>query len=108
MSDNVYYYPERFGLTPVGEIQFSEPNYSFDFGVLWLHDDGSYYYGQDMGCSCPAPFERVSGLDDLEGPFTYLQAIEFITELKPDEYADQYEIERVASDKVDLIGKLIK
>ena len=103
---NIYYYPEKYGLESVGEIQFSEPCYDFDFGVLWRDNNGKYYYGRDSGCSCPSPFEDT-GLNDLDGPLDRLAAIDFITQIQPHDWSREYEIERVASDKVDLINKLV-
>jgi hypothetical protein len=63
--DNPYYDPEKFGLRTVGEIEWSEPNYNFDLTVLWRDGVGRLYWGDDSGCSCPAPFEDVRSLDDL-------------------------------------------
>lgn len=60
--DNMYYSPERFGLTTVGEFDLSEPDYSFDLFVVW-HKDGKLYWATDHGCSCPSPFEDLDTLD---------------------------------------------
>lgn len=62
---NVYYSPEKHGVTAVGEIEWSEPNYSFDLTVLWKAEDGTLYWGDDSGCSCPSPFEDISTLAKL-------------------------------------------
>lgn len=61
-----YYQPEHFGLTPVVELEPEGQSYSFDLFVVWQHEDGSFYWGADTGCSCPAPYEDVHSLDDLE------------------------------------------
>jgi hypothetical protein len=64
---DVYHSPEVFGLTPVGEVEWYEPDYSFDFAVVWYHaESGKFYWGSDSGCSCPSPFEDYTSLDKLE------------------------------------------
>lgn len=62
---NVYYYPEQFGLTTIGEVEWSEPCYDFDLTVLWRDEAGKLYWASDSGCSCPSPFEDLGGLNDL-------------------------------------------
>lgn len=67
MSDSVYYQAEKFGLVQLGELELSEPNYSFDLFVMWHHpESGRYYWAWDSGCSCPQPFGAYGGLSDLE------------------------------------------
>ena len=57
MSD-VYYSPEKHGLKPVFETDYSSESYEFDLRVIWLHEEsGRYYTARDSGCSCPCPFE---------------------------------------------------
>lgn len=68
MSDygmNVYYYPEKSGLTIFAEIEYSSGSYEFDTRVVWLHKDGRYFTARDSGCSCPTPFEDYS-LENLD------------------------------------------
>jgi hypothetical protein len=60
----IYYQPEKFGLTPVGEIEWGSGSYSFDLTVVWRREDGSLVYGEDSGCSCPGIFQG-QGIDDL-------------------------------------------
>lgn len=60
-----YYNPEKFGLTKIAEMEWSEPCYSFDMTVAWLDANGKLYWGSDSGCSCPSPFEST-GLDSLD------------------------------------------
>lgn len=74
-DDNVYYSPEKFGLTRIGEADLREPDYSFDLIAAWKGDEG-FYLGTDSGCSCPSPFENYHGKDDLTGPLTAEQAVE--------------------------------
>lgn len=64
MSD-IYYAPEKFGLTTIGEVDFSDGCYQFDLTVVWRRDsDGVFVYADDSGCSCPSPFED-KGIADL-------------------------------------------
>lgn len=65
-SSYIYWNPEDFGLSVVGEIQWTEPCCDFDLTVLWRDATGKLYWGDDSGCSCPMPFEAVKSLDDLE------------------------------------------
>lgn len=62
---NIYYSPEAFGLTVVGELNDPNASYSFDDFVVWQHTDGRLFYASDSGCSCPSPFEEISGIEDL-------------------------------------------
>lgn len=62
--NNVYYNPEKFGLTTVGELDYSSGSYEFDYTVVWVDDQKNLYYDDDSGCSCPSPFDGV-GLNDL-------------------------------------------
>lgn len=62
---NVYYSPEDFGLTTVGELDFSDGSYQFDYTVVWIDSDKVLYYADDAGCSCPSPFEGYRGITDL-------------------------------------------
>lgn len=66
---NVYYDPEKFGLTPVGEVEWTTPCYDYDTSVVWRTADGLYRAASDAGCSCPTPFESYA-LDTIDGPFT--------------------------------------
>lgn len=71
---NIYFEPEKFGLETFGEIQWGEPCYSFNLTVVWRrNDDGAFLFGDDSGCSCPAPFENVA-LTDL----TVIESIEHL------------------------------
>lgn len=62
----MYYAPEKHGLEPFGEIDWSSGSYEFDLTVVWRRTaDGTFMYGEDAGCSCPSPFED-KGPGDLE------------------------------------------
>lgn len=79
-APDVYHQPEKFGLEPIGEIEWTEPDYSFDFTVVWKKDS-DYYFASDSGCSCPSPFEYYTSIEDLEGPFTKAQLREELEEM---------------------------
>lgn len=70
MYENIYYSPELFGVRPIGEIDDPDACYSFDYLVVWQHEDGRLFYGTDSGCSCPSPFEDVTSIDELT-PITF-------------------------------------
>lgn len=58
---NIYSTPEAFGLSTVGEVEWSDGCYQFDLTVVWRDvETGAFYYADDSGCSCPAPFENDS------------------------------------------------
>ena len=57
---NIYYNPEKHGLTVVAEIEYSSECYEFDTRVVWKDTSGKLYTARDSGCSCPIPFEEVT------------------------------------------------
>jgi len=63
-KSNLYYNPEDFDLTVVGEVDAGEA-YQFNTVCVWQDKDGQLYYASDEGCSCPAPFENFNNLADL-------------------------------------------
>lgn len=62
---DVYYNPEKFGLTIIGEANDLDASYSFDMFTVWRDEAGQLYYASDEGCSCPSPFEDYTSLDKL-------------------------------------------
>jgi len=71
---NVTYKPEWFKLTQVADAE-TGGGYDFDTALLFKHENGSFWYAHDSGCSCPTPFagftfgdglRRLNTLDDLE------------------------------------------
>lgn len=64
--DDVYYNPEKHGLTPVAELELDNESYSFNIICVWKHTDGGLYWGQDSGCSCPSPFEDYHSIEKLQ------------------------------------------
>lgn len=67
---NIYYNPQDFGLEVVGDIERSDGCYQFDMVVVWKQARGKYWIGQDSGCSCPSPFEDITDINELDGPYT--------------------------------------
>lgn len=64
--NDVYNYPEKFGLELLGSIDDPNADWDFDIFALWRHKEtGVVYYGSDSGCSCPSPFEYYHSLSDL-------------------------------------------
>lgn len=92
-ENNVYYSPDKHGLTLLGEAELSEPNYSFDMIAAWKDKDGNIYLGTDSGCSCPTPFENYAGVQDLTGPLTIEEAIEESKSIYVPSYEYSYEPE---------------
>ena len=83
-APDLYYQPEKFGLTPIAEIDYSSGSYEFDLRVVWKHESGKLYTARDRGCSCPSPFEGFLKLEDAE-ELSYAKLQEEIeTELKDD------------------------
>jgi hypothetical protein len=64
MAD-VYYNPEKFGLTLVGMADEAGLSYEFSMFGVWKDAGGQLYYGADSGCSCPSPFEDFTSLEAL-------------------------------------------
>lgn len=63
--DNVYVSPEKFGLTPVAELDDPDASWSYDQVVVWENSEGKRYWAADSGCSCPIPFEDYKSIADL-------------------------------------------
>jgi len=64
-EDNVYYYPEKHGLTQVGLLEDPMAGYDFEILAVWRHEDGRLFWASDSGCSCPSPFEAFDGVKSL-------------------------------------------
>ena len=60
---DVYYRPEAFGLTLVGEVDWAG-GYEYDKYAVWRDGQGRILAGWSTGCSCSTPF-RGQGLTDL-------------------------------------------
>lgn len=106
---NIYYSPEKFGLTLVADIDVREPYYDFDKIVVWKrgHPRGDEFYtAHDSGCSCPSPFEAI-GFDDLSGPYTKAAVIKVLEDYikNPPDYL--YPDSAFAQNVVDAISRII-
>ena len=62
MEDNVYYNPEKFGLSIVSTLDFGY-RYEYDMVVLFKKNNGTYLIGTSSGCSCIEPFENQTIID---------------------------------------------
>lgn len=83
----IYYSPEQFGLTTVGEVE-RRGGYEFDTFVVWqANSDGRLWWAADSGCSCPVPFEGVSFADGLTEVHTFQELIDAINTWR-NEYPD--------------------
>lgn len=63
-TPDVYYQPEKFGLSIVAEDD-QGGSYEFDKFVVWADVNRNYYWATDSGCSCPSPFEDYTSVSDL-------------------------------------------
>lgn len=86
---SIYYNPEAFGLREVGQIEWTEPFYSFDTTVLWERpDDGKLFWESDSGCSCPSPFEGANLSNINQGSFWEFEA--YVKGRLAEHYEPQY------------------
>lgn len=80
-TDDLYNQPEKFGLTPIDELNDPNASWSFDYFVVWKHDEtGKIYYAQDSGCSCPSPFEDYTSLSDATEVISMHDFIEVVAD----------------------------
>lgn len=79
-NPDVYYQPEAFGLTPLGQLDDPDADWSFDIFSVWKHESGKIYYGEDAGCSCPSPFEDATSLDHLTEVVSMFDFIDAVTD----------------------------
>lgn len=86
-DNNVYDYPEKHGLTVVGQLDDPEASYSFSTVVFWANGKKVYAAG-DSGCSCPSPFEGYDTIDSLTVIPTQKAAREFVEGFERDHYTD--------------------
>ncbi len=65
MSENIYCHPESYGLKVFAETSNPALDYKFSMFVVWQDKSGNLFYAEDSGCSCPAPFEDISEIEQL-------------------------------------------
>lgn len=107
--NNVYSTPEHYGLTIIGEVEWSDGCYQFDTTVVWRDAAGRLFWASDSGCSCPAPFEYFNGRDDLvTGTPAELGAVlnKLLAEMKKSGYR-MTEFSRCEAEVADLMLKVI-
>ena len=97
---NIYYNPEKFGLTTFAEIELSEPFYSFDTVLIQRDEQGDWFVNHDSGCSCPSPFED---LDSPGEPLTARGAVARIRSLVDDSYEKEYASQAAS----EVIGRIL-
>lgn len=102
---NIYSSPEKFGLTTVGEIDFSDGCYQFDLTVVWRDATGQLFYCEDSGCSCPSPFED-EGVADLTACTPAGLQAHLEQRAVEERYADDEEKARYATEIVELMGRI--
>ena len=61
----MYYDPKDYGLELVGDAEEEDQCYSFCIFAVWKDAEGTLYWGDDSGCSCPSPFEDYASKNDL-------------------------------------------
>jgi len=75
---NPYSNPEKCGLSLLATAEEDEA-YQFDIIALWKDiPTGRLFMAHDAGCSCPSPFENVTGVSDLTEVSTFPEALSFI------------------------------
>lgn len=63
---DVYYDPEKCGVTLVVMLDRPDLSYEFDMLGVWRDDaTGRLGWASDSGCSCPSPFEDYNSFGDL-------------------------------------------
>lgn len=67
-TPDVYYNPEKFGLTKIAELDFSSGSYEFNITAVFTQDGVTdrFFWASDSGCSCPSPFENYTSIESLE------------------------------------------
>jgi hypothetical protein len=109
MYENIYY-DGAFGLTKVGEWEWSEPDWSFDITAVWRKSRGKYYYASDAGCSCPTPFEDITSVRDLEGPYNKeelrKQLFELLDTRCDDKYHYGYPKDKIKEEILEVLSRL--
>lgn len=81
--------PSRF--QSLGEVEWSDESYQFDLTRVYVEDGtGNLFFADDIGCSCPTPFEDTT-VDDLT-PITRLQDwYDYVeTRIVPNDPEDMY------------------
>lgn len=101
-----YGFPDKCGLTPVGEIDWSSGSYEFDLFVVYRDAEGRYWWADDGGCSCPSPFEDHRFPDDFDSGDAHqaVAALRAEEESRKAGYRHQWHSD---SDVVELIERIM-
>lgn len=84
-GSNPYDEPEKCGLTLVYSLDEAGLSYEYNKVILCQDQEtGILYAAHDSGCSCPTPFERVYGLDEMRE----LRSAEDFVKFLQEEYCD--------------------
>ena len=65
MDGTIYDNPEQLELKVFAEISNLALDYEFSMFVVWQDKRGNLFYAEDSGCSCPSPFENITGVEEL-------------------------------------------
>lgn len=58
--------PDTLGLEFLGEVEWYDEPYQFDLTGVWVDPEtGRFFYVDDVGCSCPSPYEDVTSRGDM-------------------------------------------
>lgn len=59
-------YGDYAGFTKISEIEWEGESYQFNVTGVWVRDsDGTLWYAEDSGCSCPSVWETTTQLERL-------------------------------------------
>lgn len=82
-------YTDIEGLTFIGEVEWCNESYEFDVTGVWVDKrERAFYYYDDSGCSCPAPYEDISGRADLTRA-TKRQILKHLSDRRASAYSSQ-------------------
>lgn len=73
LKPDPYSQPEKFGLTPVGSVDWYGSEACYEFSVTevwWNEEEKQFYWADDGGCSCNSPFEFFSEGDLMKGKWS--------------------------------------
>lgn len=105
---DVYFTPEKFGLTTIGEVDFSSGLNEFDLFVVWKDSAGNFLWAEDSGCSCPSPFDTYRDVSRLDKGTAHDAAAALQERLNSQgEVAQGYGNPRADAAVTDLIGKIM-
>lgn len=97
----IYYYPEKYDLQVIGQVDWCDESYSFELTVVWKDKTGNLLWASDAGCSCPSPFEDHN-LSTLETGSKF-ELMEYLTNYKANLY---YTPSNVDAQIVELLARV--